>query len=388
MGKRKRHHKERDSDELYKKIRRLERHIERQKYCYPTYYNDEYYESDDPDFYTRSEDGEYSDSDYSDVDRERIPSVVSVPSNNGAAPTRPRSPPPPPPPPRSPPPVPDRDEASASNNAGPVEPAEQPPELPPDILEALGESKEKDEVFGPKVREEISKRWGKIITEGLSKDTRQTLFESIHIPENFQLLKAPKLNPEISAVCSEPGRKRDKRLEKAQNHLGLGIAALTNLMSALIEGDMEKTNIIKKISETGQILLDLHFQNTLSRRKLTSYCLGKNFHNIVDNVKRDSFLFGENLGDKIKASKTAEKSGLQIKATEPQPSTSFYRPNPNRAPRQGNARGPPRQRVPRDLPRSGGNRSRYPTQTPRSQRAANDRYPTAKTNNKSTRKTQ
>lgn len=85
--------------------------------------------------------------------------------------------------------------------------------LPSDILEVLGESKEKDEVFGPRIREEISKRWGKIIMEGLGKEQKQKLFNNILTPENFQLIKAPKLNQEISSVLTESARNRDKRLE-------------------------------------------------------------------------------------------------------------------------------------------------------------------------------
>lgn len=219
--------------------------------------------------------------------------------------------------------------------------------LPADILDALGQPKNKAEVFAPKIREEISERWGKIAIDGLSKESKQNIMENILIPENLKSLKAPVLNQEIATVLSDSTKKRDIRLEKAQNHLGKGIAAITNLLSTLIDGDIEKKDIIRKLSETGQVLLDLHCQNTLSRRKLITYSLDKKFLNIVQDVKRDSFLFGEGLGDKIKANQTAVRSGLQIRRTfEPQPSTSSYRANVP-APRQGNLRGPPRGQVQR-----------------------------------------
>ncbi|KAG6465371.1 hypothetical protein O3G_MSEX015111 [Manduca sexta] len=184
-----------------------------------------------------------------------------------------------------------------------------------DILDILGESKKKPEVFGPGIQEEISKRWGRILCEGLDKDQKKGLMEKILVPENFQLVKAPKLNLEIAVVLIESTKNRDKRLEKAQNHLGLGIASLTNLIAFLIEKDMDKLEIIKGLSEANQILLDLHFENTLNRRKLITYSLDKKFLDIVQDVQRDSMLFGENLTEKIKASKSAEKSGLQIKKT-------------------------------------------------------------------------
>ncbi|XP_073954163.1 uncharacterized protein [Choristoneura fumiferana] len=259
------------------------------------------------------------------------------------------------------------------------------PALPADILEALGESKVKDEVFGPPVREEVSKRWGKIIMEGLGKEQKQKLLESQLFPDNFQILKAPKLNPEISTILTESTINRDKRLKYAQNQLGVGIASLTNLMSRLMDTeDINKTEIIKKLSETGQILLDLHYQNTINRRKLIIYCLDKKFLDIVQEVKRDSFLFGENLGEKIKASKSAERSGLQIKRPEPQPSTSYRNNQP--AARRGNSTGPLKQNQRTRL--SGPRPYRPPQATSRRPAAAADRYTTpSKAHPRPTRKT-
>lgn len=265
-----------------------------------------------------------------------------------------------------------------------------PPELPAlatDILDALGESKTKTESFAPNIRDEIAERWGKIILDGLSKESVQKLMENIRIPENFKLLKAPELNTEIATVLAESTRNRDKRLEKAQNHLGMGIAAITNLMSTLINGNMEKTEIIKKLSEAGQLLIDLHCQNTSARRKLITFSLDKKFLTMIHDVKRDTFLFGDKLGEKIKANKSAEKSGFQIKRTfEPQPSTSSYRPNQSST-RQGNWRGPPKSQVQRG--RRGGLRNQFTSQTFKrptvsASATTSDRYNSSsnKTNNK------
>lgn len=213
------------------------------------------------------------------------------------------------------------------------------PSLPLDILDALGNSKGKQEVFGPKIQEEVSKRWGRILCEGLNKEQKKELIEKILVPENFQLVKAPKLNPEIAAVLTDSTKNRDKRLEKAQCQLGLGISALTNLTSSLIDRDLDKMDVIKRLSETNQILLDLHFENTLNRRKLITYTLDKKFLDIIQDVQRDALLFGENLSDKIKASKSAEKSGLQIKKTHSLDATTTKK-TPGQ---QGNWRAPPRQ---------------------------------------------
>ncbi|XP_063374345.1 uncharacterized protein LOC134662592 [Cydia amplana] len=236
------------------------------------------------------------------------------------------------------------------------------PTLPPDILEALGDPKGKEEIYGPKIPDEISKRWGRVLVDGLEKDVKHKLPEKHLIPDNFRLAKAPILNPEIISVLNESVRYRDKLLEKEQNQLGLGISELTNLASAVIKENLDKVEILKKLSEASQIFLDLHHDQTTRRRKLITTTLDKKFVNIISDVKRDTYLFGENLGEKIKATKTAETSGLQVKRKDVNAVASTSRKYPN----QGNWRGPPRtyyqyhhlQRT----PRQGGPRPRYPNQ--------------------------
>lgn len=98
----------------------------------------------------------------------------------------------------------------------------------------------------------------------------------ILIPENLKLLKAPVLNQEIATVLSDSTKKRLIPWEGTKP-LGKGIAAITNLLSTLIDGDMEENDIIRKFSEMEQVLLDLHCQDTLARRKLITYILDKSF---------------------------------------------------------------------------------------------------------------
>lgn len=275
---------------------------------------------------------------------------------------------------------------SQTTDPGPSTSAPAPVEsvdLPAQILEALGGSKEKEEVYGPKIPEEISKRWGRIIVEGLGKEQKQELIEKFLIPENFKSLKAPKLNAEISAVLSDSSRQRDKRMEKSQNILGLAIAGLSKLTASLISSDMEKLAVIKQIADISQLLADLHYENTSSRRKIILPSLDKKFTNMIQDVNRDSHLFGENLGEKIKASKSAEKSGLQIKRSY----TAATSTSKKYTPRQGNWKGPPRQQGSRPN-RQGGLRNRAPPQPPR--RTTSDRYqaPPPKANNRPPRKQQ
>ncbi|KAL4702825.1 hypothetical protein ACJJTC_003983 [Scirpophaga incertulas] len=260
--------------------------------------------------------------------------------------------------------------------------------LSSDLINILGDSKVKEVPMGPRILEEVSKRWGKILIDGLDRSHKKEPLSTILIPENFQLLKAPLLNQEISSVMTVSTRNRDKRLERAQNNLGVGIAGLTALISNLMEAKhIDNLDLIKKLSEVGQLLLDLHYENTVNRRMLITPTLDKKILSMTQDVKRDSYLFGENLGDKIKASKAAEKSGLQIRNNRnigPQASGSKkYVP-------QGNWRGPPRQQSQQAV-RQGGNKQRTSNHAPKRtpQAPTTSHYygpPTARPAYKSTRK--
>ncbi|XP_047036392.1 uncharacterized protein LOC124642121 [Helicoverpa zea] len=355
MGKRKR---ERSKSEILRKIRRLERKL-RSSSSSSGQHEEEHYSSHSR---SRTPDSRrlslYSDD--SEVIRRNNPMrsevvIPNSPSHTSDAPI-----------------IIPQGHIASSNDAIIVE----PDVLPPEILEALGDSTGKEEILGPPINEEISKRWGRILVEGLTREAKEAIMKATLTPENFTLSKAPKLNLEMSAVISDSIKHRDKLLEKAQNQLGLGIAGLGNLASSLIKDDQPKMEILKKLSDVSRIFLDLHYENSQHRRKLITSALDKKFTATMSDLKRDSFLFGTDLGEKIKATKTAEKSGLQIKRN------NFSVPSTSR--QQGNWRGPPRFQSTKGS-KPGGQKPRYTpsqgqsTQQGRRQPASNRAPPARKT---------
>ncbi|CAG5042197.1 unnamed protein product [Parnassius apollo] len=89
--------------------------------------------------------------------------------------------------------------------------------LPPETLTALGEGKTSEEIFEQKIPTEVSKRWGKILIEGLTKEQKENFLTKTLILEYFQLAKAPRLNAKFVSVINESPKNRYRRLEKMQN---------------------------------------------------------------------------------------------------------------------------------------------------------------------------
>lgn len=219
------------------------------------------------------------------------------------------------------------------------------PTLDPEILSALGEATDQGPTLGEDIHNNLTQLWQPLLTKGMSKETKDKLLKQYLIPSNCTLLQAPKLNIEIAAAVIEMVRLRDKKVETSQQQLGSGITAISRAMTTLLTSD-NKIEAIKTLSDGCRILCDLHYSETQARIKMITPGLAKPFLNVIQDSARDDTLFGASLPDKIKASKTIEKQGLQIKKTAP-PSAranpvAAQNSMPARQQFQGNWTGPPR----------------------------------------------
>lgn len=100
--------------------------------------------------------------------------------------------------------------------------------------------------------------------------------------------------------------------------------------------------MIKHLSDACRILSDRHYMDTKTRIKLITPNLDQSFLHLVQDQERDETLYGNNLPEKIKASKAIERQGAQIKKAninknKPSPLTTIRQPV-----NQGNWAAPPR----------------------------------------------
>lgn len=251
--------------------------------------------------------------------------------------------------------------------AEPVKTAEDValPALDPEILLALGEVNDEGPTWGQSIHTNLSQLWEPLLKNGLPKEIKENLLKQYIIPENCKLLQAPKLNNEIAAAIHEMTRQRDKKVELKQRQLGIGVTAISKAMTTLLTSD-SKIEAIKILSDGCRILCDLHHSETQSRIKMITPGLAKPFLNVIQDSARDETLFGSNLSEKIKASITIEKQGLQIKKTALPPRISpsaSQNVTPARQQYQGNWSCPPRYPTNRG---GRGNQKRYPPSSRRS----------------------
>lgn len=223
-------------------------------------------------------------------------------------------------------------------------------------------------MFGEKIPEPLAQRWDPILINGLKIEEREKMLKDFKTPNNCKLLQAPALNPEIASAITEPIKNRDLKMTLQQKQLGAGITAINHALTGLLTGG-EKTEAVRKLSDSCKILCDLHQQITTIRRKMITPGLDKSFNTII--TTRDSTLFGSNLADQIRTSKTIEKQGLLLKKTIV-PAKTINPPQTQRN-YQGNWAPPPRYPYQQHLQpyqfnrggRGGGAQRRMPPPAPR-----------------------
>lgn len=195
--------------------------------------------------------------------------------------------------------------------------------LDEEILELLGDAPKEQSPVGPDVHTDIASRLEDILHNGLKKDIKEKILEEYPVPGNCALFKAPILNPEVRAAVSDLLEKKDASLAARQGQVGVALSALVRAMHILaLEKSDKNQDILKHISSACRILCDTHYIDTKLRRNFLISSLNNKIKDTLKESKRDKSLFGEELAEKLKATKAITKSSQDLKYMKPK-STVF-----------------------------------------------------------------
>ncbi|KAJ8910168.1 hypothetical protein NQ315_006016 [Exocentrus adspersus] len=189
------------------------------------------------------------------------------------------------------------------------------PSLSREVLSLLGKESEKLPSEGEIIHYDLASQWEEILTVGLNKDTRTSLIQKYPPNKNCTLMGIPKLNPEAKAASTEVSLKRNERLQEIQGQLGASLAALGKVLTKLlgVEGGADSNHSsIEGISDACRLIADLHHQESEVRRKLLLHIFNKDLKEVMTESKVDTWLFGINLGDRIRTAKAMDRSGQDL----------------------------------------------------------------------------
>ncbi|KAB0804972.1 hypothetical protein PPYR_01942 [Photinus pyralis] len=206
-----------------------------------------------------------------------------------------------------------RDYAVTDENLSPNLPREALP-LSADVLKILGCDKDEEDLGSKAIRKELATSWSELIKSKLSDQARTDLLSCYLPPSNLKALEPPKLNLEVAAAINEPARNRDMRLLQFQKQLGSSLSALGYALSSLLEQKGEADlRLVQPLSDAGKLLADLFSSYSSVRKELVSLGLKKELKETLNSVEVDTWLFGTNLDERVKASKNLEKISQELK---------------------------------------------------------------------------
>lgn len=218
--------------------------------------------------------------------------------------------------------------------------AQSNPCLDTEVLDILGEDPSLAEKRGKDIREEIASRFGHIATEGLNKDTRKELMLKYPLPANCLRIDSPKINPEVKVAMQESFIKRDKGIEAKQKQVASAISCLGDIITTQLNSENKDKDLLQKLMDLGRLICDVQHADSVTRRNFILFSLKKDMSEHLSSTKIDAFLFGETLADTLKAAKTINKSGVELKADQPNNNSSKRSKLPNQRNLNRKAPGP------------------------------------------------
>lgn len=217
-------------------------------------------------------------------------------------------------------------------------------DLNSEVLKLLGDVRQKEDGNSGSIHKDLALRWQSILQSGLESENRYSIMAKYPVIGNCPLSAAPKLNLEVKASVSEAVTNRDSRLANLQSQIGAALSALGKALTILLDEEDEKKNnlqVIELMSDAGRLMADLHHEKSKSRRVLISSDLNKTFKETLTDASLDGWLFGDNLGDRMKVAKALEKSSLELRTPGARKQTRGSLPN-SLAPAHLNSKGPTR----------------------------------------------
>lgn len=187
----------------------------------------------------------------------------------------------------------------------------QIPEMPLSSLEnLLGPDPTKTSRIELRVNEEVAKRLKAWLSKGIGETDLDFLIQQYIIPG---FLHIPKLNPEIEAYLQKNAKDRDAHLADGQTLTAVALASLCGNFIVLLDestviDQVTRDALVSMTKESAMLQAHSFYESTLTRRSfvLRSIRSGE-VRELLEKQEVDDFLFGRDLGEKLKKLKALEK---------------------------------------------------------------------------------
>ncbi|EZA52647.1 hypothetical protein X777_08538 [Ooceraea biroi] len=195
-------------------------------------------------------------------------------------------------------------------------------DLDEETLKILGDEplKSQEEL---KIHIGLANRWNPWLQQGLKKEIRNELLRK-YPRVDFCSLEPPILNQELSTLNPNI-LKKDRYFTFTQNLAGSALLALAPVITDLVSRKTAGSRkMLENLWDAAQLLAEIQHSQTIARKAYILPSVSKQIAEQWVKRKVDKYLFGENLGDRIKEIKMINKLGQEIKL---QPAKTIPRSN-------------------------------------------------------------
>ncbi|VEN64161.1 unnamed protein product [Callosobruchus maculatus] len=192
-------------------------------------------------------------------------------------------------------------------------------QLPACIKQALGIESDTGKKQSYHLKDPIRDVWLQTTERGLGKENLEQLLDRHRSPSNFPTLEPPKINPEVAPILSQAYVKRDQCHTRYQSLVTKGASAIGRCLNYVVEQIKEnpesnlKEQLLPHLADAGTILTHLFYEISAVRRDYILQVLSKSVKEAVKDSTPGEFLYGTDLGEKIKMVKNLEKAGNEIR---------------------------------------------------------------------------
>lgn len=197
------------------------------------------------------------------------------------------------------------------------------------FLGSLENLMENDDKTGPALSPELAKVINSSFQVRSSEEKAKTLCDKYYRPENCPNMKVPGINEEIWPSLKKKSQSIDFKIQRSQNIVLKALTPACNLLDKLILARKSSTsNEIKSSNECLELaqdtvkLLQLAFTDlSHKRRYLIRPELKQSYKPPCNDANKVSeFLFGDDVGGKIKKIDASKRVGKKVQGYEYQPS--------------------------------------------------------------------
>lgn len=185
------------------------------------------------------------------------------------------------------------------------------------ILKILGDDPQTVNKDALVLHAAVCTRWSHILARNIPEGDRKTVYDRYQIPSNLQTLNPPEINPEIVPHLSSYHKNRDAGFVVFQRDLAHSLAALGVALNIIFSdlGSLPKESkdkFLEPLWDSGRLQAGLFCKISETRRTFIIQTLNKQFKDLTENTCPGKYLFGSELGEKIKEAKSLESMGKNL----------------------------------------------------------------------------